>query len=166
MLYTGRKAGRDPAEELIQSLEPLIQALGLSLIEFSVFHQKGRRGSPPGIQLRAVVMSSGASTSLEDCSRVHRLILPRLELAFPEQDLHLEVSSPGIDRLIKDGREFAHYIGRGVKCYRSDISDWTAGFLRAADEEKIVLEVEAGEISLPYEIIAKAKLNAANGIGG
>ena len=111
------------------------------------------------MQIRAVVYREGI-TGVEDCSKVHRGVLPRLELAFPGQDIYLEVSSPGIDRLIKDGSEFVHYIGRGVKCYRVDISAWTAGILCAADEEKIVLRAEGGEIVLPYEVIAKARLDS------
>ena len=153
-------ASRDD-EELFQSLEPIVSGLGMSLIELSVFRGKGR-GKNPGIQVKAVVLAKG-NTGLEECSRVHRAILPRLELSFPERDVYLEVSSPGIDRLIKDGNEFVHYIGRGVKCYRTDISDWTAGILLAADEKTILLKKEepagAGEITLPYEIIAKARLD-------
>jgi hypothetical protein len=40
-----------------------------------------------------------------------------------------------------------------------DISDWTGGILRSAGEKEIVLEGENGIISIPYEIIAKAKLD-------
>jgi ribosome maturation factor RimP len=87
--------------------------------------------------------------------------LPRLELEFPGADLYLEVSSPGIDRVIKDGSEFAHYLGMGVKCYRRDISDWTGGMLRSAGETGIVLETGEGEISVPYDTIAKAKLDGS-----
>jgi ribosome maturation factor RimP len=96
---------------------------------------------------------------IDDCSRLHRALLPRLELEFPGGGLYLEVSSPGIGRLIKDGSEFAHYIGKGVKCYRLDISDWTGGVLQSAGETGIVLETGEGEIPIPYDIIAKAKLD-------
>jgi len=85
-------------------------------------------------------------------------VLPRLELAFPGQDIYLEVSSPGIDRLIRDGSEFEHYIGRGVRCYRTDISEWTTGILCAVDEQKITVRGEDGEIAVPFEVIAKARL--------
>jgi len=88
-------------------------------------------------------------------------------LEFPEQDIYLEVSSPGIDRIIKDGSEFTFYIGRGIRCYRIDISDWTAGILTAANEKEITLQGEDGEIVLPYETIAKARLyDAAPQISG
>jgi ribosome maturation factor RimP len=96
---------------------------------------------------------------VDDCSRVHHALLPRLELAFPGTDLRVEVSSPGIDRVIKDGAEFAHHIGRGLTCYRTDISDWSAGILDSADETHIVLRGSGGMVKLAYEIIAKAKLD-------
>jgi len=155
MLYTPRGSKtRDADEALYQSLEPVIRGMEMSLIDLSVYRGKGAHGN---VQVKAVVYREGI-TGVEDCSRVHRGILPRLELAFPQKDIYLEVSSPGIDRLIKDGSEFAHYIGKGVKCYRTDISDWTAGLLRAVDEKGIVLQVGEKEITLPYEIIAKARL--------
>ena len=154
MLYTPRGSGpRDPDEALYQSLEPVILGLGMVLLELSVF--KGKTSG--NVQVRAVVYKDGV-TGVDDCSRVHRGIMPRLELAFPERDIYLEVSSPGIDRAIKDGSEFARYIGKGVRCYRTDISDWTAGVLRAADEKGVSLMAGDKEIVLPYEIIAKAKL--------
>ena len=169
MQFTARsKNDKDESAALFQSLAPLIKGIGMSLVELSVFH--AHRSA--GVQVKAVVMSGGdaagtESTGVDDCAKAHRLVLPRLELAFPGKDIYLEVSSPGIDRLIKDGSEFAHYIGRGVRCYRTDISDWTAGFLRAADEEKIVLEGEEGETVLALALIAKARLTSAlNNKGG
>ena len=156
MKFTRRNAdSRDPDRQLSLSLEPIIQGLGMSLIELNVFHSRGH-----GVQVKAVVFKKGG-IGIDDCSRVHRSIMPRLELAFPGLDINLEVSSTGIDRLIKEGREFGHYIGQAVRCYRTDISDWTEGVLLSVDEEKIVLKWEAEEIALPYEIIAKARLNAS-----
>ena len=152
---------RDPDRLLYQSLEEVIRGMGMSLIELSVCRRKGRSGSPGSVQVRAFIYADGI-ISIDDCSRVHRAILPRLELVSPGQDIYLEVSSPGIDRLIKDGREFIYYTGKGIKCFRTDTSDWTQGILLAADEKKIVLRSGDEEISLPYEIIAKARLDIAS----
>lgn len=158
MQYTPRNMeSRKPDDVLFFSLEPVIRGMGMSLIELNVYHGKGRGGNPPSVQVRAVVYKDGV-TGVDDCSRVHRGVLPRLELAFPGQDIYLEVSSPGIDRNIKDGSEFLHYVGKGVKCYRTDISDWTAGILVAVDEKKIVLGLDGEETALSHEIIAKARL--------
>ena len=160
MLYTPRGTkSRDLDEALYESLEPVIRGMGMALLDLSVYRGKGQGSG--NVQVRVVVYRDGI-TGVEDCTRVHRAILPRLELAFPEKEIYLEVSSPGIDRIIKDGSEFVHYIGRGVKCYRTDISDWTAGVLRSADEKGIVLELKGEEIALAYEIIAKARLAEGN----
>ena len=156
MQFISRKMdSKSPDGQLILSLNPIVQGLGMSLIELNIFRTRGK-----SVQVKAVVYKNG-TMGLEDCSRVHRSIMPRLELAFGGHDIFLEVSSTGIDRLVKDGMEFAHYIGRNVRCYRTDISDWTAGKLIAVDEEKVILLNEDGEIVLNYEIIAKARLNAS-----
>jgi ribosome maturation factor RimP len=144
---------------LFDSLASLLRDVEMALVEFDIFHGK-RRGGKASVNIRAVVLKTGI-TGIEDCAKAHRIIMPRLDLAFPESDIYLEVSSPGINRLIKDGAEFAHYLGRSVSCYRTDISDWSSGILRAVDEEKIVIEGEGGETILPFDKIAKARLNSA-----
>jgi ribosome maturation factor RimP len=140
------------ADPLFNTLEPVVNGLGMSLVELTVSRHRGTVG------VRVTVYKSGA-LGVEDCSRVHRAILPRLELAFPGEDPFVEVSSPGINRVIKNGYEFTHYIGRGVSCYRTDISDWTGGILDRVDTTHIVLKGREGKTELPYAVIAKAKLD-------
>jgi ribosome maturation factor RimP len=138
----------DPVAE---ALEPAARFLKLSLVETTVSRHRG------SIQVRLVVYKDG-DVSLDDCSAFLRAALPRLELAFPGGDLYVEVSSPGIDRLIKDGAEFRHYPGRRVRCYRTDTSGWFSGTLVSSDENGIVLEKDGEEYPLSYGIIAKARL--------
>ncbi|MDR2633043.1 MAG: ribosome assembly cofactor RimP [Treponema sp.] len=147
MRFTPREG--DP---VFDSIKPVVQGLGMALVDVSVSRHKR------SVQVRAVIYKVG-TVGVEDCSQVHKAILPRLELAFPGQDILVEVSSPGIDRLIKDGSELVHYIGRGIKCFRRDISDWSAGILKTADETHLVLEGKDGMIDIAYEHIAKAKLD-------
>jgi len=133
------------------SLEEVLEGLKYKLIELTVSKQKG------SVQIR-VVIYNGLNIGTDDCSKVHRAISPRLELAYPGQDIYLEVSSPGINRLIKDGFEFSYYIGRAVRCYCTDITEWTSGVLESADEKGIVIKTKDGTVALPFENIAKAKL--------
>ena len=155
MRYTAREAGTSEADPLREPVEAILNGLGLKLIELTVSRHKG------STQVRSVIARKDNGTpGVDDCSRVHHAIMPRLELAFPAQDIYLEVSSPGIDRLIRDGAEFAHFTGRGIRCYRTDISDWSAGILEQADEEGIVLKGKEGSMRLEFEIIAKAKLDS------
>jgi ribosome maturation factor RimP len=82
-----------------------------------------------------------------------------LELAFPENELSVEVSTPGITRQVRDGVELAHYRGRGVRLWRTDITDWSAGLLEAVDEQGITIKGQGGTIRLDYATVAKARLD-------
>jgi ribosome maturation factor RimP len=151
MRYTAKDAETQEIASLQAQMEEILKGLGLRLVELVVSRHRG------SAQVR-VVIYNGTSTGTDDCSKAHRAITPRLELAFPGSDIYLEVSSPGTNRLIKNGVEFTHYLGRGVRCYRTDISDWTAGILETADEKGIVLRTKEGTLRLEFDIIAKAKL--------
>jgi ribosome maturation factor RimP len=161
MRYTSGKAGAaDETGLLHKVLEPVTRGLGMSLVELTLSRHRG------SVRIRAVVcktMGNGAvkdfDVGVDDCSRAHHAMLPLLESAFPGQDLYVELSSPGIDRIIREGSEFVHYIGRGVRCYRTDSSDWTGGILRSADEKGVVLKGKDGMTEIAYERIAKAKLD-------
>lgn len=147
MVFAPRK--EDP---LYDVLYPVVSGLGMTLVELIVSRHKG------SVQVRATVSKKGI-VGVADCSRVHRAVVPRLELAYPDQELYVEIASPGIDRNIKDASEFSYYIGRGVRCYRTDISDWTAGILERADDRGILLRGKDGSVDLAYEMIAKARLD-------
>jgi ribosome maturation factor RimP len=137
-------------------IEEVLKGPGFKLIELGISRHRG------SVQVKAVIYS-GNPIGTDDCSRVHRAIMPRLELAFPEQDVYLEVSSPGINRLIKDKAEFTHYLGKNIRCYRTDITEWTAGILESAGEEGIKLNTKEGIVKLNFDIIAKAKLDSLGG---
>jgi len=139
-------------ESVREPVKTVLKGLGFSLIELVISRHKG------SVQVR-VVIYNGSSIGTDDCAKVHRAVMPRLELAFEKQDIYLEVSSAGTDRLIKDGEEFANYTGRKVRCYRTDITEWTKGILESADEKEIILKTNEGKINLSFDIIAKAKLD-------
>ena len=148
---------QDETAALRASLQTLVKDLGMALVELSVYRGKARKGSPGSAQIKAVVYKQ--TVGIDDCSRTHRAMTPLLEEAFPGLDLSVEVSSPGINRQIKDGVELACYTNRGVRLWRTDITDWTAGILEAADRDGIIIKGKEGTIRLDYEVIAKAKLD-------
>jgi ribosome maturation factor RimP len=148
VVYTER--ADDP---LYDEVLPIVEGCGLALVEFTVARHKG------SVRVRIVVFKTGG-IGVADCSVVHRAVQGRLELAFPGSDVYIEVSSTGIDRTVKDAREFRHYIGLPVRCYLRDVSDWVIGVLEHADKERLVLAGEDGRRELEYGSIAKAKLDA------
>jgi ribosome maturation factor RimP len=166
MEYSARSMADKQFADLKGPLEALVRGLGMELIELDIFRSKGSK-SPGGrlgaVQIRAVVYKPGP-LGTDDCARVHRAMVPRLDLAFPENELSVEVSTPGITRQIKDGVELAHYRGRGVRLLRTDISKdgtstWSAGLLEEADEQGITIKGEGGIMRLDYAMVAKARLD-------
>ena len=156
MRYTGKEAAESENDEfasLRESLQTVLKGLELSLIELVISRHRG------SVQVK-IVIYNGTAIGTNECSKAHRTILPRLELFFGNQDIYLEVSSPGIDRLIKTAEEFTYYIGRGVRCYSTEISDWKAGILESIDENGIIIKTKDGiENDIKFDVIAKAKLD-------
>jgi ribosome maturation factor RimP len=152
------------AAALIRELEPVVHGLGYGLIELSLY-RGGKKAGIANAQVRLIIGGrptggqTGGTIGTTELSLVHRAVLPRLELVMEGADLYLEVSSPGIDRLIKEGAEFRHYSGMAVKCWLKGATDWKRGKLCGSDEEKITLETGEGIIELTYETIAKARLD-------
>ncbi|MCL2138199.1 MAG: ribosome assembly cofactor RimP [Treponema sp.] len=161
MQYSAKTDKPCEAEQaaLEEDIAALLKKLSLELIEFDVFKSKPRKGSAGTVHIRAVIYQRG-SIGTDECSQAHRTILPRLELAFSGHDISLEVSSPGINRLIKDGIELSRYLGRGVRVWRTDIADWSEGVIDASDEQGITIKGRKGLIRLDYAIIAKARLDS------
>jgi ribosome maturation factor RimP len=163
MIYKAKE--KDPATEKVAlSLEPVVSGLGFSILELSLSRHRG------SAQVRIVISpkesrpspesgQKGFSIGTEELGRVHRAVLPRLETAVEEAELSVECSSPGIDRTIKEGAEFAYFYGMPVRCYLPAESCWICGVLREADEKRIILENKDGKRELEYENIAKAKLD-------
>ncbi|MDR2517741.1 MAG: ribosome assembly cofactor RimP [Spirochaetaceae bacterium] len=148
--------GPKPENPVFDMIEPVITGLGMVLVELTVTPRG--RGHEGAVQIRATVYKPGA-VGVDDCAAAHRAILPRLALAFPEENLSVEVSSPGINRAIRDAAEFPVWMGRGLRCYRADTGAWEAGILRRADETGIGLETAAGLVELDFDVIARAKLD-------
>jgi ribosome maturation factor RimP len=155
--YKAKEPG--DADALFRELEPVINGLGYALIELSLY-RGGKKAGIASAQVRLIIGGkSGGHIDTTELSLIHRAVLPRLELAMKGADLYLEVSSPGIDRLIKEGAEFRHYSGMAVKCWLKGAEDWKHGILRGSDKEKITMETGEGTIEPTYETIAKARLD-------
>jgi len=138
----------------------LVSDLGFYLVELKVSPQKGV------IQVQSVVASKNASESISvnDCAKVHRALLARLEELLGTDNISMELSSPGMERNIKNAAEFEFFIGRKIRVFSKTISDWVGGELLSADEKQVTLKVESDkaevngtEKKVSYEDIAKAK---------
>lgn len=140
-------------EAIVAEIETLLKGAGLSLVEFSLSRRKGSATA------KAVVYSP-AGTGTDECSKAHRLIYPRLQLLLGIDDPYLEVSSPGIDRMIRSPREYSLFAGKGLRILLANESEWIKGKLVSATEKELLLATEKGTETFDLSAVAKARLDS------
>jgi len=138
-------------EKISKEIRPVIEGMGYSLVEIKV-------GRSRGISKVSVVIYSNRGVTLKNCEDISRLIYPSLEVMEEIPDLTLEVSSPGIDRVLKDDREYEIFNGRGLQIIIKETNEVVQGILINADNDYISLK--NGDIIKRYrkDSIRKARL--------
>ena len=112
--------------------------------------------------LRAYIDKEGGIT-IDDCVDVSRELSDKLDVDdFIEEAYILEVSSPGLGRVLKKDKELSRCIGLDVdiKTYKpiDNCKDFT-GCLKSFTKDNIVIENEAGELDFARSDIAVIKLS-------
>ncbi len=132
-------------------IEPIVEGLGYKTVEIA--------GKKSGSRYHvSIIITKQDGIGLKDCEKVHKAVVPRLEIILDERDMHIEVSSPGISRNLKSGSEFTAFTGSAVRILLMDNSDWIGGTILEADEKEVRLSTKEGDKNFPYSIIRKAKL--------
>lgn len=143
------KKNRD--NSLINSVEPVINGLGFSLVEFSSHRNRSN------LTINTIIYKD-SGVNLADCSTVFKTILPRIELLEDSRSVNLEVSSPGLSRNIKTTDEFEIFIGRKVRVLKKDESEWLYGSIDSVDNSSVTLSIGKTMTNVIFEDINKAKL--------
>lgn len=133
--------------------EPLVRSLGYVLVDLKIIPQKTT------VKISAVIASKDPAKTIgvEDCSKVHHALLPRLEALLGRDDTYMELTSPGTDRNIKNAAEFALFKGTEIRVWDKNVSDWVSGTILGADKDSLTLDCGGENKSYKYDDIAKAK---------
>lgn len=133
---------------------PLVEGLGFRLLELKIVPAK------TCTKISAVITSCNPEVpiSVQDCSKVHHALQPRLEALLGTEEIAMELTSPGIDRNIKNANEFSFFENCNIRVWCRSISEWVSGVLLSSNQTELVLETEEGKKTIAYEDIAKAKL--------
>ncbi|WP_191017875.1 ribosome maturation factor [Treponema zioleckii] len=117
--------------------EELVSSLGYHLVELKISPQKGV------VQILAVITAADATSNIgvNDCSKVHRLLLEKIEALLGHDNTYMELTSPGLERNIKNAAEFQFFVGREIRVFSRSASDWIGGKLVGADDKSVTLEV-------------------------
>jgi len=136
-------------EEVIQ---PVLRDRGLELVDVDW------RGSRPRGILRVFVDKPGG-VRVEDCEKASRELGDVLDVAgLIEGGYDLEVSSPGLDRLLRKERELCWAVGKPVRCWTAGGHEF-AGRLAAVKADRLVLQGPGEPIEVPRAILTKARLD-------
>jgi ribosome maturation factor RimP len=142
-------------DQLRELLAPVVAGLGYQLWELEFMPRSG------GGLLRLYIDSPGGIT-VDDCERVSHRVSETLDAADPIPSHYtLEVSSPGLDRVLRTREHFERFAGERVKLEMMQPIEGRkrfAGRLLGVGDGEITLELESGRISLPIEDIHRARL--------
>lgn len=146
---------------LFMEYEPLLEAMGITLVDIN------RIDRGKSVTVTMVIVAKEAEVSVDHCAKVYRLVYPRMELQLGERDLQLEVSTPGLQRTLKDVYEFSLFTGKRVRVYDMSKEAWVSGIIAQADQTSVQLSQvfieDAKEMietmSVAFSDIQKAKLD-------
>lgn len=141
-------------QELIDLLEPTVNALGYELIDLDL--------NSGGGGLVRLFIDKDPAVTLDDCEYVSRQVGDLLDVEDPLPGGYvLEVSSPGLDRRLRTPEHFASVVGAEVRVELKRAIDGRRrfrGYLTAADETQIEIEGDGMNWQLPLAELSVARL--------
>lgn len=134
---------------------PLVENEGMEIVDIELRHEGGRSG-----RVLRVYLDKTGGPNVDDLCRVSR----RLSELLDENDAvagayTLEVSSPGINRPLKQPEHFARYIGKRVRIRTRDPIGGRRSFLgvlQEVAEGKVTVAQEGTRYDIPFAAIEKS----------
>jgi len=145
-----------PVSQAVMGLiEPVLISEGLELVDVE-YKKEGKTWV-----LRIFIDKEGGVT-VEDCQKVSHLTGDLIDV---EETIttpyNLEVSSPGLDRVLKREKDFLKFKGRQIRLNSLSPIDNRrkfTGILKDFKDQTIVLEFEGKLLEIPLRQIGKANL--------
>jgi ribosome maturation factor RimP len=140
---------------LIELAEPLLDRLGYELVEIEF--APGRSHS-----MLRVFLDQPQGIGVEDCERASRELSALFDVEDPIPTAYtLEVSSPGLDRVLRLPVHFARFVGERIhaelRVARVGRRNFT-GKLSAVNEAGFEMNVDGNLVSIEFAQLEKARL--------
>lgn len=147
---------RDIPEELRRLIEPVVEDSGFELVDVAI-----ARGRPPwSVRVTIDTRAGDGCVSVERCAAVSREIGTNLDAADAiPASYRLEVSSPGLDRVLAREKDFAAACGSEVKLETRRPLDGRRrfrGLLVSFAGGSLMVEVDGRGVEIPFAEVAKA----------
>ncbi|PAF43339.1 ribosome maturation factor RimP [Helicobacter sp. 11S03491-1] len=138
-------------KELQDRLENLVASLDCELYDIAFLKENNIN------ILRISILAKDMQTTLDKCQAVSELISPLLDVYDPiSAQYTLEVSSPGIERILKTPRHFKLSIGEEVSI-KTDIKDTFEGIIKDVNAEGVIFQIQQEERFYPFTSLKKVK---------
>jgi ribosome maturation factor RimP len=141
-------------ERVWRIAEPLVTEYGMEIVDID-YRREGR-----GSVLRFYLGRQDGGVTIDELTAMSRRLGDVVEMhdLVPGQYL-LEVSSPGVNRRLRQPEHFRRYIGKRVRVRTVERSAGRRSFvgpLSAVQDGGIVIAAEDGEQFIPFDNIAQA----------
>ena len=143
-------------EKLRAIIVPVIEALGIELDDIELSKMRGKA-------LLRVFIEKENGVNIGDCELVSREIEAVLDVEDPiPYSYVLEVSSPGLDRPLKEPKDFKRFAGKNIRVVTQEPIGKQTFFIgkiaEAGDDEIVLFLLKDKEITIPYTNISRARL--------
>jgi len=140
-------------DDLETLIEKLVTQLGYELVDFETVN---------GGQILRIYIDKGDLIDIEDCTKVSNHVNNVLSVETDYDYERLEVSSPGLDRVIKKLNDFDRFKGEKIKIktrFAIENRKNFKGTLSGTKGESIMIEVDNESLLIDFENIDKARLD-------
>ena len=141
--------------QLTQLLQPTVEAMGYALWGIELISP----GKRPTLRL---YIEADEGISVDDCAAVSHQVSGVLDVEDPiSSEYTLEVSSPGIDRLLFEPAQYALYVGEPIEVrlrFPFEGRRKFRGWLRGLEGDDVIVQVDDHEYLLPLKQIDRARV--------
>ncbi len=147
---------RDLIASLWQMIEPILDPEGIELVEL-VFKFEG------GHWVLRLYIDRPEGVTIDDCQLVSKQVGALLDMKDPiTQSYNLEVSSPGINRVIRKEKDFVRFAGSPVTIRTKTKIEGRkkfTGTLQGVEDTKVIVEINGQPMAVPLDQVDTARLN-------
>ena len=140
-------------DDLETLIDKLVTQLGYELVDFETVN---------GGQILRIFIDKGDLIDIKDCTEVSNHVNNVLSVETDYDYERLEVSSPGLDRVIKKLNDFDRFKGQKIKIktrFAIENRKNFKGILSGKKGESIIIEVDNESLLIDFENIDKARLD-------
>lgn len=142
--------------QIEKDLEALLAVDAMELVDLHYRNEGGR-------WVLRLFIDKAAGVSLDDCQAVSDKVGAFLDAGdVMTRAYTLEVSSPGVDRVLKKDKDFSRFTGHRVALrLRAPVEGRRrfSGFLRGLEEGRVVLENDGALVRLERAAVEEARLD-------